>query len=136
LIKIQPKETQEKTPAASTSIPITEVVIIGDNMAKGISERLPHDSIGYCMGGAKATTIKQTLSQIHEPRKYTVLQCGTNNLNEELRFSIPALGSLLDKAQSSTDSPILINAIPSHLTNEKHNDFSTAPEYILEAQVQ
>jgi hypothetical protein len=103
---------------------ISEVVIIADEMAKGISQRLPHDSIAFCMSGAKATNIKQNLSQIRESRAYTVLQCGTNNLKEELRISIPALGSLLDEARRSTNSQILVNAIPHHLRNKKHNDLA------------
>ena len=96
----------------------------GDYVISDISGQLRFESMAYINPTADASYIE---SRLHEQigkgdHKFTLIQCGSNNLGEELRKSIPALGSMIDKALQVNQGQILINAIPGHLFDEKHNE--------------
>ena len=93
-------------------------------MICGISEKLDIDSLAYVNAGADATHLRGCLQSQLGDQKYVLIQVGTNNLEQELRSSLPAMGGLLDSALKSCDSQILVNAVPGHLHDEKKNDLA------------
>ena len=102
----------------------SDLLLIGDFVLKGISAELDVDSTAYINPGADANSMKERMPSQIEDRKFTLIQCGSNNLQEELRTSIPALGNMIDVALQATTGHILINAIPWHLFEDKHNDLT------------
>ena len=111
-----------------------ELLIMGDENIRGLSQKLTANSFGYCYSGAKAEQVAQKICSINEKSKYTFIQAGMNNLDDELRISIPAMSKLLEEATkiSDTESTVFINAIPYHLYNDKHNRLADSLNIFLE----
>ena len=116
----QPTPTNTNQPRRNND---NKLLLIGDEMLSGISERLKDPSTAYVNRSVDAKSLEVKLhEQMKTDHEHVLLQCGTNNIQEELRLSIPSLGNLINTALLSTDKPVLVNAIPGHLHNEAHND--------------
>ena len=90
-------------------------------MAKGVSEQIKCKSLAYCYSGATAQNMQNILPKVEGGTTCTVSQCGTNNLDQELRLSIPAMSKLLDTALANFKTPILVNAIPGCIHKDHRN---------------
>jgi myosin heavy subunit len=104
--------------------PKSALTMIGDYNLAGISEKLELDSMAFVNRDVTAHSLKKCLPNQAQDQELVLIQCGSNNLNEELRHSIPALGGMLDTALKSCQGQVLINAIPGQLVNDKNNDLA------------
>ena len=102
----------------------SDLLLVGDYVLKGISSALDIDCTAYVNPSIDALKMNERLTHQIEDRKYILIQCGSNNLKEELRKSIPALGGMIDTAVKSSKGHVMINALPGHLHDEKHNDLT------------
>lgn len=92
-------------------------------MVRGISSKVQVDSMAYICSGADANQLTQKMPDLLQTQhNFVLIQGGSNDLNQELRHSIPSMGGLLEATLKSTDKQILVNAIPGHPDNFKHND--------------
>ena len=120
----------------SRTHPKPELVIIGDSMARGISSKMS-DSLAFINSGAGAEHIQPKVeNQVKSNPDYVLIQSGTNNLDQEVRLSIPALASVIDKTLSSCSAKVLVNAVPYQIHNSRRNKLASSLNVFLKGKCQ
>jgi hypothetical protein len=98
--------------------------MIGDYNLAGISERLDFESMAFVNREADAQHLEKCLPRQAQNQDFVMIQCGSNNLKEELRHSLPSLGSMLNTALKTCQGQVLVNAVPGQLFGDQENDLA------------
>jgi hypothetical protein len=112
--------------STSNKPPNKAVMIIGDQGITGVAGAMRSHNLqatGYCYSYSKIEHVRDRLPEIADQNIHTpiVIHTGSNDLNDELRLSMPAIGSLIQTALDKTVNEIYINTIP-EVGNEKQKD--------------
>ena len=111
-----------------------DLLMIGNQSLRGINTFMDKSvqSIAHCYSDANIENTETEIKNCGVQSSVTFLYVGENDLHEELRMTIPALGRLLKTTIDRRTGLIVVNALRENTLDKKKNDVAHRINLFLE----